>query len=258
MGAGIGLGWTTDLAVLRFGGSLVEEHSDHLVVRTPENPAYHWGNFVLVTDAASADDAERWRAVFAAEFPDAKHLAVGLPREPSKDAWRGSGIEASDVLVNEGEVLGRPLPRGYTVRQIRSAADWDASTAMNDEHYPGEPEFARLRSVTRARLVAEGHLAWFGAFTKAEDRLAAELGIVAVGDGLARYQSVLTHVEHRRRGLTGHLLAVAAELARSRGAQTLVIIADADGDAGRLYRAAGFQHTETDWQAYWRPRSAIA
>ena len=44
------LSWHTDLAVLAASGSWVEEHADHLVVRTPANPSYHWGNFVLVTD----------------------------------------------------------------------------------------------------------------------------------------------------------------------------------------------------------------
>lgn len=260
LGPRTSLGWRTDLAVLRLGGSTIERRADHLVVRTPENPAYHWGNFLLVTDPdpGAVDDADRWRARFAAEFPGALHLAIGLPAAPQPAAWRGTTLEASDVLVHHGDVLGRPLPVGYTVRPIVSRADWSASTALNDEHYPGEPEFARQRSATRARLVQEGHLAWFGAFTTAEDRLAAELGIVLVGAGLARYQSVLTHAGHRRRGLTGHLLTVAAQHARARGASTLVIVADADGDAGRLYRAAGFTHTETSWQAYARPRSAIA
>ncbi|RNL79514.1 GNAT family N-acetyltransferase [Nocardioides marmorisolisilvae] len=249
----IGLGWRTDLAVLRYGGSAVEEHPDHLVVRTPANPTYHWGNFVLVTDPEAADDADRWRARFGAEFPEARHLAIGLPGQPDAAAWQGTEIEASDVLVATGAVATRDLADGYTVRPIESAEDWAASTALNDEHYPGELEFARLRSQIRSRMVEAGHLTWFGAFTLDGDRLVSELGIVPVEAGLARYQSVLTHTEHRRRGLTGHLLGVAAQHARSAGETTLVIIADANSAAGRLYRAAGFAHTETAWQAYVPP-----
>ncbi|MFL6107128.1 MAG: GNAT family N-acetyltransferase [Marmoricola sp.] len=250
----IGLGWRTDLAVLAYGGSEIHEHPDHLVVRTPVNPTYHWGNFVLVTDPAASDDADLWRARFAEEFPEARHLAIGLASEPDPAAWSGAEIEASDVLVATGPVATRELAPGYTVRQIETDADWAASTALNDEHYPGELEFARLRSLTRSRLVGEGHLSWFGAFSS-DDVLVSELGIVPVEQGLARYQSVLTHAGHRRRGLTSHLLGVAAEHARAGGAETLVIIADADGDAGRLYRAAGFAHSETAWQAYARPSS---
>ncbi len=252
------LGWHTDLAVLRLGGSTFETHSDHLVVRTPANPTYHWGNFVLVTDTTSVDDADRWRRVFAAAFPDAAHLAIGLPATPAPAAWAGTDLEANDVLVADGALVERALPAGYTVREVVGEADWAASTALNDDHYPGEPEFAGLRSENRARMVSMGDLTWFGAFTEDTDELVAELGIVRVEDGLARYQSVLTHRDHRRRGLTGHLLGVAAGRAREAGAGTLVIIADADGDAGRLYRAAGFRHTETTWQAYARPSSSMA
>lgn len=250
---GIGLGWRTDLAVLRLGGSQVHWFGDHLVVRTPANPTYHWGNFVLVTDPTAVDDAARWRAVFAAQHPQAAHLAVGLAARPDPGAWGSTALEASDVLVADGAIAARPLPPGYAVRALATDADWAASTALNDEHYPGEPEFARRRSRTRSELVAQGHLAWFGAFTEDGDELVSELGIVAVDDGLARYQSVLTHAAHRRRGLTGHLLGVAAAHARTDGPRSLVIIADVDGAAGRLYRSAGFRHAETVWQAYSAP-----
>jgi len=249
----IGLGWRTDLAVLRYGGSRIEEHGDHLIVRTPANPTYHWGNFVLVTDPGTVNDAGRWRSAFAESFPDARHIAIGLPTEPDASSWGDLEVEASDVLVATGAVASRALPSGYAVRRIETEADWAASTALNDEHYPGEPEFARLRSENRARMVRAGDLTWLGAFTEEGDRLVAELGIVLVDGDLARYQSVLTHADHRRRGLTGHLLGVAADHARAAGAGRLVIIADADTDAGRLYRAAGFELTETAWQVYRKP-----
>jgi len=253
----IGLGWRTDLAVLVGGGSSIERREDHLIVRTPANPTYHWGNFVLVTDPAAVDDAERWRAVFAAEFGEAEHLAIGLVSRPDPQRWAGTAIESSEVLVNEEPVEGSPLPAGYQVRALTTEADWAASTALNNGHYPGEPEFARLRSLIRSSMVAAGRLTWFGAFTEG-DQLVSELGIVNVDEGTARYQSVLTHAAHRRRGLTRHLLAVAAAHARGGGATRLVIVADPDSDAGRLYRSAGFRYAETSWQAYSAPSAAIA
>ena len=54
------VGWATDLAILELTGSTVEDRGDHLVVRTPENPDYHWGNCLLVTDPAARNDAARW------------------------------------------------------------------------------------------------------------------------------------------------------------------------------------------------------
>ena len=69
------LGFATDLAVLRAGGSIVVEADDHLVVRTPSNPSYWWGNFVLVADP---ELAARGVDVFHREFPGARHLAIGV------------------------------------------------------------------------------------------------------------------------------------------------------------------------------------
>ena len=64
-------GWATDLAVLQHGGSTVEDRDDHLVVRTPHNPDFHWGNCLFVTDEDGLNDAARWVATFRAAFPKA-------------------------------------------------------------------------------------------------------------------------------------------------------------------------------------------
>ena len=41
-------GYATDLVLLAREGGVVEEHDDHLVVRTPANPTYHWGNCLIL------------------------------------------------------------------------------------------------------------------------------------------------------------------------------------------------------------------
>ena len=44
------LGFRTDLALLADSGSVVEDRGTHLVVRSPENPSYFWGNFLLLAE----------------------------------------------------------------------------------------------------------------------------------------------------------------------------------------------------------------
>jgi GNAT superfamily N-acetyltransferase len=246
------LGWHTDLAVLRLGGSGIEEYPDHLVVRTPTNPTYFWGNFVFVTDPESVDDAAGWLARFERYFPDAAHRSIGLIAEPADQAWNDVTmfIERADVLVATGEVARPRIAAGYTVRELDAAQDWTQSTRLRQAAFPEQDEFEQRVTDTRIRVTASGALTWFGAF--AEDRLVAELGIALCRDGsgdiIARYQSVLTDPAHRRRGLTSHLLGAAAGHARDRGAGRLVIIADADTDSGRLYRAAGFAFDSVNYQ----------
>lgn len=248
------LGWSTDLAVLRLGDATFAHRDDHVVVRSPQNPTYYWGNFVLVTDPAASDDPDRWVSVFAAEFPGAAHCAIGLVSSPSDDGpWQGRDlvIERSDVLVARTPLRSSPCPEGYLVRPLRTAADWDASTALRCREAPGQEEFERRTTVTRAAMAAHSQVTWYGAF--AGEVLAAELGIVPIADGVARYQSVLTDAEHRRRGLVSHLLAVADADARAAGADRTVIIADQGSAAARLYRAAGFTPDSVAVQAYRGP-----
>jgi GNAT superfamily N-acetyltransferase len=252
------LGWHTDLAVLRLEGSDVEERRDHLVVRTPASPLYYWGNFVLVTDPARVDEPEHWLELFEKEHPEAAHRAIGLVARPQDEAaWTALDLELDhdDVLAATTCPEPTAVPQGYLVKQIADAIEWEQSTGLRIEEFaqldPREVEHERNRTESRIAMSAHGHVAWFGAFDG--DRLAAELGIVDCGDGVARYQSVVTAAEHRRRGLAGHLLGVAAQWAGERGAERWVIVADAESDASRLYRSRGFAPSDQGFRAQRKP-----
>lgn len=115
--------WAADLAVLRLLGSLIEERRDHLVVRTPDNPGFHWGNCLVVTDAAAVEDAGRWTAPFHAAFPDATWISIGLIRAPGdKQPWirYGVDVEVDPVLTTQTVPRLPSLPAGYTVRPLRN------------------------------------------------------------------------------------------------------------------------------------------
>jgi len=176
------LGWHTDLAVLRLAGSRIEQHADHVVVRTPTNPTYHWGNFVLVTDPEAVDDAERWVGVFERAFPEAAHRSIGLVSEPTDEqTWQAQGfeVEKDDVLATDSCPTPTPVPGGYLVRRLETAEDWDQSCGLRIVEFADEQgyeiEFERRSTEVRASMSERGHVAWFGAFHG--DRLAAELGM---------------------------------------------------------------------------------
>ncbi|HET7120037.1 MAG TPA: GNAT family N-acetyltransferase, partial [Solirubrobacterales bacterium] len=66
---------------------------------------------------------------------------------------------------------------------------------------------------------------------------------------LARYQTVETDPSFRRRGLAGTLVHYAARYGLDElGARTLVMVADPDAEAIRIYRALGFAGTEVQLQ----------
>lgn len=235
------------------------DHGDHLVVRSPANPEFHWGNFILVTTGDPAD-ATRWMEVFATEFPDAGHIAIDLPSLPDAEAWATYGVtvETDDVLASQSLPQLRHLPDGCAVHELTSDDDWERmirrsveeNRATGEQEPVGFERFSRDQAAGRRALVQAGHAAFFGAFAGAD--LVAELGIVLLDD-VARYQSVGTAEEHRGRGLAGHLLGVAAQWAGDRGARQWVIVTESTNPAGRLYRSVGFTEAAQTAQAYRKP-----
>ncbi|MDQ1528945.1 MAG: hypothetical protein QOH77_735, partial [Actinomycetota bacterium] len=65
------LGFRSDLMLLALQGSDIEQRDGYLVVRTPTNPTFHWGNFLLLGDAPEPGSVRRWIAAFRREFPGA-------------------------------------------------------------------------------------------------------------------------------------------------------------------------------------------
>jgi GNAT superfamily N-acetyltransferase len=250
------LGYRTDLMMLSLQGSEIEDRGDHLAVRTPSQPTFHWGNFLLFADPpAGTDDADRWQALFEAEFPDAAHMTFGLD---TTDGTVGdlSGFVAAGIAMDRSVVLTtsevRPPPRPNTdvgLRMLTSDDDWSRAVELrmtidDTVEDPGHRLFVQRRNDAMRALQEAGHGGWFGAF--AGDRMVAGLGVYTDGGGIGRYQSVETHPGFRNRGLAGTLVHHAGRYALADlGVDRLVIVADPTHVASRIYRSVGFDGTET-------------
>jgi GNAT superfamily N-acetyltransferase len=253
-------GWATDLCVLERSGSLIEDRGDHLVIRSPQSPLFHWGNCIFVLDGDAVDDAARWERTFCEAHPAADWVSIGLLRMPSdQTAWRERDLtlEESDVLTTKTVPRRTDPPPGYTFRQL-DGDDWLAyvARAISENDRTGEYEptshatFVQDQMRARREMSKRREAAFFGAFHG--DRLVADLGIVVCGT-TARYQSVGTDEDHRARGLASHLLGVAGAWAGDRGAGCWVIVTEATNPAGRVYRRAGFAPDVGNVSAYRRP-----
>ena len=243
------LGYRTDLAILALEGSQVTDRGDHLVIRTPGNPNYWWGNFLLLRDLEPGSGGS-WLARFAAEFPDARHTALGLDEtdagtvDPGELA--GMTMERNAVMT-AASVHAPPHPNTEVVfRTLEGDADWRQSFELASAVYAGElggdAEFLTARLAATRALAEAGHGAWFGAFL--DGTLVSQLGLITAGSGLARYQSVETHPAARGRGLAGTLVRHASATALNSSTSTLVMVADPEDVAIRVYRSVGFDVTE--------------
>jgi GNAT superfamily N-acetyltransferase len=250
------LGYRTDLIFPGFDGEIIDRGT-YKVIRTPSNPTFYWGNFLLFENPPAEGDFIRWRELFAGEIgvpPDVNHVTLGWDTvkgergEAAPFLENGFRLERSTVMT--AHKLNPPAhpAKDLIVRPLESNDDWAQS--VENQVATREPEFTeaghrafRQRAMERYRTMAARGLGdWFGGFIGG--RLVADLGIFHAGS-VGRYQSVQTHPDFRRRGAAGTLVYEASRYAVNRyGLETLVIVAETDSDAGRLYQSLSFSATE--------------
>jgi len=259
------LAYRTDLALLGLAGSEIDDRGSHIVVRTPDNPGFRWGNFYLLARPPGADQVDAVIAAYDVDFPDSTHRAFGIdgttPHGAALDPLVQVGLKPDTATVMTAtSVLPPPHPNPEaSYRRLASDDDWgqrvELSVAVDDgENEPTSYlEFATRRAAADRALSEAGQGAWWGAFL--DGRLVSCMGLVDAGGGLARYQSVETHPEFRGRGLAGTLVhRVAAYGFDDLGAKTLVMVADPEYSAIRIYRSVGFDGTETQTELNQKPR----
>lgn len=238
----LGAGAWSDLAVNLLTGSTVEDHGDHLVVRTESDPTYIWGNHLLVFD--EVNDADRWIAAFADAFPTVTHVAIGFAQAPTDEAaWRRRGLElhAEEPLV--GAARRCAAPEGIEVRPVATDAEWEElielQATLGEQTAPSERylTFTRGRWEVRRPLSESGQALFLGAW--ADDRLVGHVGIIDCGP-VARYQNVVTRSDYRRRGIAAHLVGECSAWATERGRARQLIMADEGSVAARMYAGLGF------------------
>lgn len=247
------LGFRTDLALLTESGSVVEDRGTHLVVRSPDNPSYFWGNFFLLAQAPVPGGEREVVGAFRTEFPHADHVSVGIDSadmsEESRVAFEAAGLTVDVATVLTTSTLSAPREVEAELRTLASEEDWEARARLSQQLYPSTSEeafmtYARQKNAQERRLVDAGRGSRFGAFV--DGTLVSTAGVFVTDPGVARFQSVETHPDHRRRGLAAAVVHAAGQHALAQlDVTTLVIVADTDGEAIGIYRRLGFADAES-------------
>jgi ribosomal protein S18 acetylase RimI-like enzyme len=262
------LGFATDLRLLLLQGSEVSRRDGYLVLRTPANPTYHWGNCLILDRSPARGALAALLATFRSEFPAATHVAIGIDQTPEPDAAldpdeaRALGLEVErDVVLTCADLVPSELPPPDVecrVVNVDDVAAWAGLVELEMATYEGNApdshrEFVARRFAGVRELAAAEHGAWFAAYTPA-GRPVCTLGLFSAGPGLARYQSVATDPEFRRQGIAGSLVRYAGTYGFDvLNATSLVIVADPAGPAIGLYRAAGFVDHQEQTSLYAAP-----
>ena len=250
------LGYRTDLIFHAFDGEIIDR-GDYLVIRTPTNPTFYWGNFLLFAQPPGPGDFALWRELFAQEIgvpPQTEHQVFGWDTVDGEEGVIQPFLDAG-FRRDRGLVLtcNEPLSparssSSVSIRALKTNDEWQQAVEL--QVVCREPEFQesgyrtfRQRQMARyQQMVDSGFGDWYGAY--AGQQLVADLGLFH-SQGVGRYQSVETHPDFRRRGIAGALIASAGRQAKAAtNLHTLVIVANEDSSAARLYQSLGFQPTE--------------
>ena len=254
------LGLQTDLMVRAFRGH-IDVTPERVAVRTPSNPTFRWGNYLVLPRAPQSGDMPHWIAMFREAVggpPQIEHLAFTWDapdgEEGAVDEFVAAGFDRFRVWVMTARALNDPrtVNHACAIRTLAGDGDFDqlvdlwldqnAALPPDEREGDGHEVFCRRQAAGCRAMCEAGWCEWYGAFL--DGKLVASLGVV-VRDGLGRFQIVDTHPDFRRQGLAGTLLVHAGRVALDRrGATTLVIAADADDVAKDLYESVGFRTTE--------------
>lgn len=265
------LAYRSERAIIDFEGETAER-ADYWVCRSPRAPLWYWGNLLIFKRPPGRWSRHEWTEAFRREFHDlpVNHMSLAWD-SPNGDFGELAPFSEVGFTPFECDVLRgaevAPPPRAnpdVVVRPVSTDADYEAVTVLQQVTRPSDMSaavyhpFLEQRVGGMRRWAEAGQGAVMGAFFGGS--MVACLGLFAWDDAdgvrRVRYQSVVVGESVRRRGICGRLVADSGSWAREHlGAEELVITAEKDSSAGRIYARCGFVHREQQVGMLRRPRS---
>lgn len=250
------LSYQTDFIFHQRDG-LIEEHEDYWVIRTPNNPSFWFGNFILFRRAPRGENClHEWMAIQDVALGASPHHRVfgwDEPVEGDLSAFLAAGFETSHGMsLTLTDPPAQPqINEDLSVRRIQRPEDWEAvlqqqvQVSLQDFGHPDDGgEFLR-RQLSRHREVSvEQRGNWWGAFDG--ETLVGNMGLFFdLPNQVGRFQNVATSRAHRRQRVCTTLLHHIVQHAFEEvGADRLVICTGSEDDnpAVPTYQNFGFTY----------------
>ncbi len=242
--------------------SEIVERESYIAIKTPTNPGFHWGNYLIFKKAPVADEISSWKILFAKEFPyydEIKHYVFAwdelkAPDDPGYLA-HNMILEKSVGLQTDSLIRPKHYNNEVLIRPLTSPKDWEDAdqlqtmTRLETYGFDEYLDFKKAQSLSYQKLIKLGNGMRVGAFKG--NQMVAELGIYSEGK-LGRYQNVVTHPDFRCQGICATLVYEAGQAILNEGkVKTLVMVADPDYHAARVYESVGFKPVEESYNLYW-------
>jgi ribosomal protein S18 acetylase RimI-like enzyme len=253
-------GYWSQLIFTDFDGASYDR-GDHFALHSLTNPTFFWGNLLIFENAPTADDFEKWLKLFAKEFtnPAIYHRTFAWQSPEIGDIRKftenGFKLETTSVLTANKVVKPTKHNPKLKIRKLRDDKDWndllEVDVSCAPDHLPRAEwiQFHRNQARRYRAMEAAGLGHWYGGFI--DGTLVTGLGLFHK-DGLARFQNVSTHIDHQRRGYCQTLVYEVSKQALESGrANTLVMCADPDYHAIKIYESVGFVRKALEHGVSW-------
>lgn len=249
------LGLKTDIMISSLECEMHYEEQ-YAYMKTPKRGDYYWGNF-LITQAQINSQAELDALinVYKRHFDThGKFITIAFDN-PMGDIGRLSIFKNNDFDIYTNLVMQlnkedwkakNDLNENYTFKVIKTKdyiMDLVAVHHDPDWRYgPGQDEFLAGKFEALIKLEENGVGQRYVLMDY--DKIIADLGIYHQ-NRLARFNDVVTHKDYRNQGLCYTLVNKASEyIFNNSDVETLVMQADENYFAHKIYRKVGFEKTE--------------
>jgi len=216
--------------------SIAQDHGDHWVIDTPACRASSWGHRLVLDERPTDGEAldtwfERWAGVHAGKGVTRAYLSWEAPAGavlpeplPGESRFVVRQFAAADAGPWPEGVRALGPDDGGVVRALMAAGTDEGADA-------GAKAYAAWAWAVRAGRLAAGRAVQLGAF---EDGALVATAAVLWDDHDARYQDVVVHPDHRRRGWATRLVEALRGCSPHAPYITAVVGSPADGIYERL------------------------
>jgi ribosomal protein S18 acetylase RimI-like enzyme len=253
----------TDLIFARFNGKVIDR-GHYTLVQTPDNPGHHWGNYIIFDSPPGAGDFKIWKQIYQKEFTyydEMKHMTFTwdctplVPGDYQEFTMQGFEFNQGIALTTNKLTYPPKYNHDIVIKKITKDQEWQQVVLLqilcaDPKFYNSGYETFKRRQISQYKAMNRQGLGdWYGAYIG--DQLVGDLGIFFEGP-LARFQNVGTHPKFRRRGVCQTLVYESAKMALEEyGVETLVMEADAEYHAAKIYESVGFTPSEKSFALSW-------
>lgn len=260
------LGLRSEFVIDHLESELIEE-DEVIVLRSPLNQHYYFGNLLALKVPLDRYTPEQWQARFKQAFrdlPEVRHCTLQwlrsepLPTNVKAFQQQGFRFEENHVLTLRRTDFTAPAKQNNDChyRPLQSESDWAQWTALNIAEQFNEHREDELRPYLQGRirnyraLEQQGYGETLGAFLG--EQLIGYAGLYH-WQNLARFQNVHVIEEHQNKAIARTLLTRLIERLPDT-VSDLVIMADEHYHASDLYQSLGFAVTERECSLCWWPK----